>query len=220
MRKANIIRLSATENNAAALEAFLVAGGELVEKAEPATMRWHALTREDRPDELAIFDIFPNQAGRQAHFDGPVATALSERAGELVQGGWDGVLNGVANLVTLAEHDPELGGRTATKASYITLRAAPGKDAELRAFLVGGRDQVAATEPGTLFWTALESEDEPGHFAIFDLFADTSGRDAHFGGVVAKALAEQAAALVVGGWDDGVLANVTHFDVRTSVTRS
>jgi quinol monooxygenase YgiN len=33
---------------------------------------------------FAIVDAFPDEAGRQAHLDGPVAAALLERAGELL----------------------------------------------------------------------------------------------------------------------------------------
>ena len=219
MNKANIIHLVATPSSAADLAAFLDAGAQLVADTEPATRRWHALRREDRDGELAIFDVFPNQAGRQAHFDGQVAAALRERASDLVVGGWAGVLANNRNLVTLAEHrvDTERGVR---KATFIALKARPAKTAELRAFLTAGCELVAATEPDTLYWTALESEDRDGEFAIFDLFADESGRAAHFAGRVAAALRERAEELVVGGWDQGVVANVVHFDVGESVDRS
>lgn len=220
MSKANIILLTATTQNAASLAEFLSVGAKLVADTEPETARWHALTREDRAGEMAIFDVFPSQAGRQAHFDGQVAAALSERAGELVVGGWAGVLANNSNLVTLAEHRVEDGGeRVARKATMITLRARAGKAEELRALLVGGCELVAQTEPNTLYWTALESEDQRGEFRIFDLFADEAGRAEHFAGKVAAALCERAAELVEGGWEQGVLAKVSHFEVGGSVER-
>ncbi|MCG8596226.1 MAG: hypothetical protein MI785_17940, partial [Kiloniellales bacterium] len=63
----------------------------------------------------------------------------------------------------------------------------------------------------TLFWVALQVDET--NFAIFDIFADNSGRDAHFAGKVAGLLKEQASVLVAGGWDAGVVANVSNFDI-------
>ncbi len=217
MSKVNMIRLQAKPDARSELEAFLVAGGTLVEQSEPQTQRWYALSREGG-DELAIFDVFPDQAGRQAHFDGPVAAALAEKSATLVEGGWPGVLENVCNMVALAEHVADE-SMPVGSASYITLTAAPGKAAELEAFLTAGRDQVADTEPETLYWAALKSEDSEGHFAIFDLFADAEGRAKHFAGAVAKALSDKAGDLIAGGWEDGVLAKVRHFDVRAAVRR-
>ena len=218
MSKANMIRLQATPNTGAELGAFLEVGADLVDRTEPETRRWYALAREGERDELAIFDIFADQAGRQAHFDGQVAAALADKAPQLVQGGWDGVLGNVTNYATLAAHEADHGAEIG-KATYIAVTAAPGKAAELAEFLTAGRDVVAQTEPETLYWVALQSEDQAGRFAIFDLFADDNGRAAHFGGAVAKALADKADELVAGGWDNGVLANVVHFDVRATVRR-
>jgi len=54
--------------------------------------------------------------------------------------------------------------------------------------------------------------------AIFDAFADSSGRDAHFAGQVAAALQENSASLVQGGWDNGVLADVKNPQVLSGKT--
>ena len=62
-----------------------------------------------------------------------------------------------------------------------------------------------------MFWAALQIDES--NFAIFDIFADSSGREAHFAGQVAGLLNEKAPELVSGGWDDGVLANVHNFDI-------
>ena len=105
---------------------------------------------------------------------------------------------------------------SATKATLVSLRAARGKAGALAELLVAGRDIVAQTEPGTLYWVALRSETDPDELAIFDLFADASGRAAHFEGKVAKALQERADELVEGGWEQGVLARVVHYDVRAA----
>ena len=50
-----------------------------------------------------------------------------------------------------------------TKATMISMSAAQAQDSELRAFLQGGRDLVAANEPDTPYWYALEREDGPGY---------------------------------------------------------
>ena len=68
-----------------------------------------------------------------------------------------------------------------------------------------------------MLWTALKLDDHT--FAIFDTFTDAAARDAHFSGQVAAALKGQADRLVVGGWDLGVLPNVTHFEVMTQSIR-
>ncbi|MCA9641664.1 MAG: hypothetical protein KC492_13250 [Myxococcales bacterium] len=219
MKKANMIRFKAVDNAATELTSLLIAAGQQVRATEPGTIRWYGLSRENADDEVAIFDVFPNQAGRQAHFDGQVAAALADKAPGLVRGGWeDGVLANVSNMVALAEHEAD-NDVEIRKASYITLTAAPGKAAELEAFLAAGRDVVAETEPKTKYWVALKSEDNLGQFAIFDVFESDEGRAEHFRGQVAEALADKADELVARGWEMGVLANVVHFDVRTNMRR-
>jgi quinol monooxygenase YgiN len=63
------------------LAAFL-AGALPLAQAEPQTTAWFAV----RLDALtfAIFDVFPDVSGRQAHLDGPIAAALMQRADELL----------------------------------------------------------------------------------------------------------------------------------------
>ena len=51
------------------------------------------------------------------------------------------------------------------------------------------------------------------NFAIFDIFADDTGRADHFAGKVATLLKEKSSELVEGGWDEGVVANVNNFDI-------
>lgn len=85
-----------------------------------------------------------------------------------------------------------------TKATMIPMTAAPGQESDLRSFLKTGRDLVASGEPGTPYWYALKQEGRAGGFAIFDLFPDQAGRDAHFNGDVAAALASKAPELVHG----------------------
>lgn len=111
---------------------------------------------------------------------------------------------------------PTLPIAAATKATLVSLRAVRGKGDELAELLAIGRDIVAQTEPGTLYWVALRSESDPHEFAIFDLFADASGRAAHFEGQVAAALQSRASELVEGGWEQGVLPRVVHYDMHAA----
>jgi len=51
-------------------------------QAEPATVAWFAIRLG--PSTFGIFDVFPDDAGRQAHLSGQIASALMARADELL----------------------------------------------------------------------------------------------------------------------------------------
>ena len=95
-------------------------------------------------------------------------------------------------------------------ASFIPMQAAEGKTEAFAEFLAGAAPIVKQTEPGTVLWFALQAGDT---LAIFDIFADEEARNAHFSGAVAAALNQNADALVAGGWDAGVVANINNSDV-------
>ena len=67
----------------------------------------------------------------------------------------------------------------------VRLEAKPGKEKEVVAFLKQGL-QMANQEATTELWFALRLG--PSTFAIFDAFADESGRQTHLNGPIAKAL--------------------------------
>jgi quinol monooxygenase YgiN len=71
----------------------------------------------------------------------------------------------------------------------VPLHAKPGKEEEVARFLEGGQALVEA-EPDTTAWFAIRLG--PSEFAIFDVFPDDSGRQAHLSGRVAEALMAQA----------------------------
>jgi len=71
----------------------------------------------------------------------------------------------------------------------VRLEAKPGKEEEAAAFLMQGLE-LANRETTTPLWFALRLGG--GSFAIFDAFADESGRQAHLNGPIAKALMAQA----------------------------
>ena len=75
------VRLEAKLGKEAAVETFL-RGGLPLAQAEPATTAWFALRMG--PSTFGIFDAFPNEAGRQAHLQGPIAAALMAQAKDLL----------------------------------------------------------------------------------------------------------------------------------------
>jgi len=75
-------------------------------------------------------------------------------------------------------------------ALYAELKAKPGKEAEVEAFLKQG-GTMAQAETGTVNWYGFK-EDKPGVFGVFDTFDDEAGRDAHLTGDIAKALMAKA----------------------------
>ncbi|MBA2460995.1 MAG: antibiotic biosynthesis monooxygenase [Actinobacteria bacterium] len=72
---------------------------------------------------------------------------------------------------------------------WVPLQAKPGKEEDVARFLEGGRALVDE-EPATTAWFAVRLG--PSEFAIFDVFPDDSGRQAHLSGKVAEALMAQA----------------------------
>lgn len=52
-------------------------------EGEPDTTAWFAIKIDD--GVFGIFDVFPSAAGRQAHLDGPIASALLAKADELLR---------------------------------------------------------------------------------------------------------------------------------------
>jgi quinol monooxygenase YgiN len=78
-------------------------------------------------------------------------------------------------------------------ALYAELKAKPGKEADVEAFLKQGAE-MAKAEAGTVHWYGFK-EDKGGIFGVFDTFNDEAGRDAHLNGEIAKALMANAETL-------------------------
>src|ERR1700749_2677249 len=74
-------------------------------------------------------------------------------------------------------------------ALYAHLKAKPGKEAEVEAFLKQGAE-MAKAEVGTVDWYGFK--EESGSYGVFDTFNDEAGRDAHLNGEIAKALMAKA----------------------------
>jgi quinol monooxygenase YgiN len=77
----------------------------------------------------------------------------------------------------------------AQQAIWVMLKAKPGKEAEVEAFLKQGAE-MAQDELQTVTWYGVKMG--PGVYGVFDTFADESGRDAHLNGEIAKALMASA----------------------------
>ena len=78
--KGLLVRIEANPGREAEVEAFLNGGLDLVLE-EQATTAWFAIQLS--PTTYGIFDVFPDDDGRDAHLNGKVAAALMENAGEL-----------------------------------------------------------------------------------------------------------------------------------------
>ncbi|MCW3015108.1 MAG: antibiotic biosynthesis monooxygenase [Solirubrobacterales bacterium] len=78
--KGLLVRIEASPGREAEVEAFLNGGLEIV-MGEPATTAWFAIKLG--PSTYGIFDVFPDDAGRDAHLGGKVAAALMDNVGEL-----------------------------------------------------------------------------------------------------------------------------------------
>ena len=81
VKVALLARLVAKAGKEEEVAAFLSSALPLAQ-AEPATIVWFALRLSK--NEFGIFDAFPDDAGRKAHLNGPIAAALMAKADELL----------------------------------------------------------------------------------------------------------------------------------------
>ena len=75
------VRLEAKPGKEEEVAAFLNQGLQLAHQ-EPTTPLWFAL--RIAPATFAVFDAFRDEAGRQAHLNGPIAKALMAQAANLL----------------------------------------------------------------------------------------------------------------------------------------
>lgn len=80
-RFALFVRLEAKPGQERAVAEFL-AGALPLANAESGTTAWFAL--KFGPSTFGVFDAFADEAGRQAHLDGPIAAALMANAAALL----------------------------------------------------------------------------------------------------------------------------------------
>ena|ERR1700753_2230519 len=79
-------------------------------------------------------------------------------------------------------------------AFYVELKAKPGKEADVEAFLKQG-GELAKKETGAVHWFGFKLTDQAGLYGVFDTFNDEVGREDHLKGEIAKALMANAEAL-------------------------
>jgi quinol monooxygenase YgiN len=73
--------LEAKPGKEAEVETMLKSAQPLATK-EPGTKTWYAFS--EAPGHYGIFDTFEDEAGRQAHLDGPIARILMQKSEELL----------------------------------------------------------------------------------------------------------------------------------------
>ena len=81
LKLAQFVRLEAKPGKEADVAAFLAKGLEMAQ-AETTTPLWFALRLG--PSAFGVFDAFSDEAGRQAHLNGPIAKALFANAPDLL----------------------------------------------------------------------------------------------------------------------------------------
>ena len=81
MKLSLFVRPEAKPGKEAQVEAFLMQGLELA-RQEATTLAWFAL--RIGPSTFGVFDAFADEAGRQAHLNGPIAQALMAQAPDLL----------------------------------------------------------------------------------------------------------------------------------------
>lgn len=80
-KKSLLARLHAKPGKEEEVAAFLKSALPAA-KAEEDTIAWYALRIDE--STFGIFDTFADDGGRQAHLDGEIATALMEKADDLL----------------------------------------------------------------------------------------------------------------------------------------
>lgn len=77
----------------------------------------------------------------------------------------------------------------AKQAIWVMLKARPGREADVEAFLKQGA-VMSKDEAQTINWYGVKMG--PGTYGVFDTFNDEEGRDAHLNGEIARALMAKA----------------------------
>jgi quinol monooxygenase YgiN len=180
-----LVRMRAKQGKDDAVEAFLHSALPMVQD-EPDTTAWFAV-RFGR-GEYGIFDVFPDDAARDAHLAGPVAAALKERTGELFESP-----PRIQKIEVLADKLPVVSPTPDTKGLLLTFKAKAGHTQEVEAFLRLA-NEVVNGEHNTNAWFAIRTGD--GEYGIFDVFANNEGRFLHLVGQVPRELAKHAFGLL------------------------
>lgn len=176
-----LTRLSARSDRDADVKNFLSSVLAMAEQ-EPDTTASFAV-RFGRGD-YGIIDIFPDEAARQAHLDGPVAAALQEQRSNLFDDDPH-----IQKLEVLADKFPIVDSGPDTKGLLLTFKARAGHEQDVEQFLVSSQPKVME-ETSTTAWFAIRTEN--GEYGIFDVFPDNEARLLHLTGQVPRELTKHA----------------------------
>ncbi|HYV13125.1 MAG TPA: hypothetical protein VE980_19635 [Pyrinomonadaceae bacterium] len=201
--KGLLVRLEAKSDMHEQVENFLISALPLVQQ-EAATTAWFAIRFGG--SEYGIFDVFPDDAGRDAHLSGAVAKALMENAATLLS-----APPKIQKLDILAYKLPETPlAEPNTKGLVLTFEAKEGHQQQVEQFLRDARALVLE-EPETTAWFAIHTDDNK--YGIFDVFPDHGGRVKHLIGHVPRELAKHALSLL-GSLPDPDLLDVLAENLR------
>jgi quinol monooxygenase YgiN len=81
VREGLFVRLQAKPGKEAEVAKFLASALDLANR-EAGTTVWFALKFD--ASTFGIFDAFPDERGRETHLEGPIASALMQKASELL----------------------------------------------------------------------------------------------------------------------------------------
>jgi quinol monooxygenase YgiN len=181
-----LVRLEAKHGKDTEVEQLLRSAQALVQQ-EAATPAWFAI--KFGRYEYGVFDVFPDDAGREAHLAGPIAKALMDRAGELLA-----KPPSIQKLDVLAEKLPvQRSAELVEKGLLLTFKSKSGHEQEVEQFLHDA-SSIVVQEPKTVAWFAIHLDD--GHYGVFDVFPDNGGRFAHLTGHVPRELAKHSLSLL------------------------
>lgn len=180
--KGLLVRLEAKHGKDAEVEDFLSSALPLV-RQEAGTKAWFGI-RFGR-SEYGIVDFFPDEASRDAHLNGAVASALLQKADELFETSPD--IRKIEILACKLPSQPP--AEPNTKGLLLTFKAKEGHEQEVTQFLKDAQP-LAMAEEETIAWFAIRlSNDEYG---IFDVFPDNGARLKHLVGRIPQELTKHA----------------------------
>ncbi|GAC1423590.1 MAG: hypothetical protein NVSMB67_22330 [Flavisolibacter sp.] len=196
--KGLLVRLEAKHGKDGEVEAFLSSALPLVQQ-ETGTTAWFAI-RFGR-SEYGIFDVFPDEAGRNAHLSGQVAKALMQKAAELFASPPD-----IQKIEILADKLPSKALSTPnTKGILLKFKAKAGHELEVAQFLKGAQP-LAMEEEQTTAWFAIHFPNN--EYGVFDVFPDNGARLKHLAGAIPRELLKHSLSLL-GSLPDMDLVSVT-----------
>lgn len=180
-----LVRMHARPGKEQAVEDFLHSALPLIVD-EPQTAAWFAV-RFGR-GEYGIFDVFPDEAARDAHLSGPVRSALEERSGQLFE-----AAPRIDKLDVLADKLPVVSSVPDTRGLLLTFKVKPGHESQMEDFLRFANDAVI-DEHTTTAWFGLRMRN--GEYGMFDVFPGNEELLLHLVGHAPRELAKHAFSLL------------------------